>query len=275
MAIVFALISALGYGTGDFCAGLAGRRWSSAAVSGAVLGVECLCAALGVILFGGSGPSAHALGWGALGGLGGLCGTLALYRGLARGSMTVVATLSAVLTAVLPVLVGLALGDSLSAVAAAGIVIAIPAVGLVSWTPNGSAGTAGARYGLLAGLGFALQFIALDRAGTHAGAWPVLAAQAVGLIVCGPLATRTLAAGGHGSRQLALVGAAGVLTGGAALFYLAATGRGELSIVAVIASLYPAFTIVLARILLSERWSRNQLAGLLVAAAAIVLVSVG
>jgi uncharacterized membrane protein len=67
----------------------------------------------------------------------------------------------------------------------------------------------------------------------------------------------------------------GVLSGTGNLLFLAATGRGQLAIVAVLSSFYPAITILLARALLAERWTREQAAGLLIAAAAVVLVSTG
>jgi drug/metabolite transporter (DMT)-like permease len=279
MAVLFALIAAFGYGTGDFAAGMASRRWSSTAVSGAVIAVELACALIGVALFPGHGPSVRALAWGALAGVGGASGTLALYRGLAVGSMTVVATLSAVHAAVVPVLVGLALGNHLGGLAAAGVIVAIPAIALVSWEPGGGGGGGAGRssiaFGLLAGCGFALLFIATDRAGTGTGAWPVVASQTIGTIACRPVAVRTALRERPSLRACALIVVAGILAGGAALFFLAATGRGELSIVAVITSLYPAFTILLARVLIGERWSRFQVIGLVVAAASIVLVSVG
>ena len=279
MAVLLALVSALGYGTSDFCAGLASRRYAAEPVSGAVVTVEVALAGLSVALFGGDGPHAAALAWGALSGLGGGIGTLALYRGLSAGSMTVVATLSAVLAAVVPVVVGLALGDRLSAGAAVGIAIAVPAIVLVSWQPEstdgGGARRAGIAYGVLAGLGFALLFIALDRAGTRSGAWPLLPSQGVGLLVVAPLAMRGLRrAGRPAARDLALVLAAGGLAGAAVLAFLIATGHGELSIVAVVTSLYPAITVLLARAVLAERWTWPQAVGLVVAAASIVLVSV-
>ncbi len=279
MAVLLALLAALGYGTSDFCAGLASRRWRAEAVSGLTVAFEVLSAGLGVLLYPGHGPTVHALAWGAASGLGGGTGTITLYRGFAEGSMTVVATLSAVLAAVMPAILGVALGDHLSPGAAAGIVIAVPALALVSWQPGASGAGAGARagafYGILAGLGFALLFIALDRAGTRAGAWPLLPGQAIALCVVAPFALRALrSAGAPGVRDAPLVLAAGVLGGGAALAFLVATGRGALAIVAVVTSLYPAFTVLLARVILSERWTRSQVAGLLVAGASIVLVSV-
>ena len=77
------------------------------------------------------------------------------------------------------------------------------------------------------------------------------------------------------SRDLALIVGVGVIGGVAGLLFLAATGHGQLAIVAVVTSLYPAFTVLLARVFLAEHWSRTQVIGLAVAAAAIVLVSVG
>lgn len=277
MGIVFALLAALGYGTGDFCAGLASRSYRAEPISGMALAIELVLSAAALLVVPGHGPSPHAIAWGAISGLGSGLGTLALYRGFATASLTVVATLSAVLAAVGPVIVGLALGDHLAATAAIGIVVAVPAIVLVSFQPSapGARGArAGVLYGLAAGASFALLFVALDRAGTRAGAWPLLPGQAVGLCVVAPFALRAMRrAGRPAAPDLLLVLASGVLAGLAALLFLVSTGRGELSIVAVVTSLYPAFTVLLARTVLSERWTRSQAAGLGVAAASIVLVS--
>ena len=195
--------------------------------------------------------------------------------------MSVVATLSAVLTAVIPVIVGVALGEHLTVWSELGIAIAIPAIALISRQSDGEtdpanrgAARAGMLYGSLAGVGFALLFIALDRAGTHAGAWPLLPGQVVALILIAPFAWRAIAAGGSPQRSdLALIIGAGTLSGIANLLFLAATGRGQLAIIAVVTSLYPAATVVLARAFLSERWTRIQATGLLTSFVAIVLVS--
>ena len=278
MAILFALLSAISYGTSDFCAGLLSRRYAAEPTSGLVIALEVVFAAVAVALFPGDGPHASALEWGALSGLGGGMGTIFLYRGLSVGAMAVTGTISGVLAAVVPALVGLALGNHLSAAAAIGIVIAVPAIALVSWSPNPAAradARAGAICGALAGLGFALLFIALDRAGTRSGAWPTLPGQSVGLLVVAPFALR----GARRTalprvRDLGLVLCAGLLGTTAALLFLSASGKGELSIVAVVSAMYPAFTVLLARALLAEHWSRLQASGLLIAAASVVLVSV-
>lgn len=278
MAIVLALLSALGYGVSDFSAGLASRRYAPEPVTGLTVAIEVLTALVGVAVFPGHGSSGHSLAWGAVSGLGDGLGALALYRGFSAGRMTIVATVSGVLAAVLPAVVGVALGDHLALLSATGIVIAIPAIALVCWQP-GEADRAGAPsgfgYGLLAGVGFALLFVGLDRAGTRAGAWPLLPAQLVGLLVVLPSAlSRVRSAGAPRRLDALLIVAAGGLGGAAALVFLAATGYGALSIVAVIAALYPAFTVLLARGVLHERWTRSQTIGLLSAAASVVLVSV-
>jgi drug/metabolite transporter (DMT)-like permease len=279
VAALLALAAALGYGTSDFAAGLASRRYASGPVTGMVQSLTLLTAGLALLLFPGAGPSEAVLAWGALSGLGTALGTLSLYHGLSVARVSTVATLSAVLTAVIPVVVGLALGNRLGIGAVVGIGVAFPAIGLMSWEPRSDARRAeraGVLYGLLAGVGFALLFIALDRAGTKAGAWPLIPGQAIALLLIAPFAYRGLnAAGGPSRSAIQLTLCAGALSGIANLLFLAATGRGELAIVAVLTSLYPAATVVLARTVLHEHWTRAQVAGLITSAAAIVLVSTG
>jgi drug/metabolite transporter (DMT)-like permease len=281
IAILLCVLAAGGFGTSDFAAGLASRRLAPAAVTCGVEAITLITVAVALLVSHGDGPSVSALGWGAISGLGTALGTLSLYHGLSVARMSVVATLSAVLTAVIPVVVGVMLGEHLTVWSWLGIAIAIPAIGLISRQTGGdadpgdrSAARAGMLYGSLAGVGFALLFIALDRAGTHAGAWPLLPGQLVALILIAPFAWRAIAAGGSPQRSdLALIVGAGALSGIANLLFLAATGRGQLAIIAVVTSLYPAATVVLARAVLSERWTRIQATGLVTSFAAIVLVS--
>jgi drug/metabolite transporter (DMT)-like permease len=278
MAVVLALLSAVAYGASDFTAGLASRRAEAGPVGVFTQSIGMLTAVAAVFLFPGSGASGSALAWGALSGIGSGLGTLCLYRGLAAGRMTVVATVSAVLTAVIPVVVGVLLGNHLGLGAAAGIMIAIPAILLVSWQPDAARGEgarSGLLYGVLAGVGFALLFIALDQAGTHAGAWPLVPGQLVSVMLIIPFALRPGAAAEPVRSVLGTVVIAGVLSGTANLLFLAATGHGQLAVVAVLTALYPAVTVLLARVLLAESWSRAQVIGLVTAAAAIVLVSAG
>ena len=156
--------------------------------------------------------------------------------------MTVVATLCAVLTAIIPVIVGVALGQPASASSRTiGIVIAVPAIILASWQPGEKdtrVARSGPLYGVLAGLGFALLFIALDQAGTHAGPWPLLPGQLISLLVIAPFAYRAVSQirrprapmdteRGIRTAMVETV-AAGVLSGAANLLFLAATSGGLL-----------------------------------------------
>jgi drug/metabolite transporter (DMT)-like permease len=279
MAILLSVLAALAYGTSDFGAGLASRRFAAGPVTGVAQALGVITTAAAVILFPGSGAKGAALEWGALSGVGSAVGTLSLYHGLSVARMTVVATLSAVLTAVVPVIVGIALGNELHLAAGLGVVIAIPAIAMVSWQPNTTGRPTnhhGALFGVLAGLGFALLFIALDRAGTRTGAWPLLPGQLVSLALIAPFAYRGLHDAGRPSiTAAALTLGAGVLSATANLLFLAATGHGQLAIVAVLTALYPAVTVLMARVFLSEHWTWPQAAGLLIAAAAIILVTIG
>lgn len=278
MAIVLGLLSALAYGASDFVAGLMTRRGGTVPVSAIGQSVGLLVAVPAVLLVPAALPTGPALAWGAASGLGSGIGTLALYRGLAVGRMTVVAPLSGVGAAVVPAVLGLALGEPLSPVAIAGIVLAIPAIVLVSLHASGAA--QGARWagvpeGLASGAGFALLFVGLDRAGTGSGAWPLLAAQVVAVtaLVGVGLATRRLRAVPRALLPgIVLFGALG---GIATLLYLLASGMGYLAVVAVLASLYPAVTVLCARVLLGERWNAVQLVGLGASAVAVALIALG
>jgi drug/metabolite transporter (DMT)-like permease len=296
MSVLLGLIAAATYGSSDFLAGLASRRLPPIVVTAAAQAVCLLVGVIAVVFYPGDGMSGRILLWGAASGLGAAGGTFALYRGLGGGEMSVVATLSGLLTAVIPVIVGLATGDSLSALAAVGIVAAIPAIGLVSWQSgdHSGAGRSDALWGILAGLGFGLLFVGYDRAGSGAGGWPLVVAEGTAtLLTLGPalVALRRMRRRGaevgtesRGSaadalladgRTLALLAAAGLLAGVANLSFVIATHQGELAVVAVLTALYPGFTVILARVVLGERWSSAQKLGLAAALVATFLVSLG
>lgn len=281
---VLALLAALAYGSSDFAAGVAARRVAAVPVAVVSQTVGLLVIVAAVLIYPGAGPSAGALTWGAISGVGVGVGTLALYQGLSVGAMSVVAPVSAVLAAALPAVVGLLGGETLPVSGLIGLVVGVVAIGLVSATssPGPTSGSGASRrpwgaigFGTLSGAGFALLFIALDRAGTHTGAWPILPSQAVALALTMALAVMR----GHRPTRswrpavpLALF--TGISGAAATLLFLIATGTGKLAVVAVITALYPAATVILARLLLAERWTRLQIVGLLAAAAAIALISV-
>ena len=277
VAIALALLSASCYGVSDYLAGTMSRAWDSRLVTAAAQLIGLITAIIAVLVFPGAGPAATPLSWGALSGVGSAAGVLALYQGLAVGSMSVVAPVCGVLTCVIPAVVGIALGNQLTVAELVGIILTIPAVGLVSRQsaafPRDRA-TASIVYGVASGVGFGLLFVALDQAGTRHGAWPLLPGQAVSLVLVMPLAV--IAARGArppASRVLATTVIAGVLSGGANLLFLLATRHGELAIVGVLSSLYPAGTVLIARLRLNERWTPAQKLGMTTSLIAVILVA--
>jgi uncharacterized membrane protein len=277
MGIVLGLLAALCYGVSDFAAGMGGRRASAEAVAILSQPISLVGALVAVAVVRGDGPTASVLAWGAISGVGSGVGTLALYRGLTVGRMSVVAPLSAVLAAALPAVVGIATGDNLSPLRLTGLVLALPGIALVARQVSQPEVTArsGVAEGLLAGAGFALLFIALARAGTASGAWPLVPGQAVAVVTVLVVGFGLGNPGGTWRAAWWPAVLTGVLAGGANIAYLASTGAAQLSVVAVLTSLYPAVTILLARGLLHEHWARAQVVGLSLSVLAVGLISIG
>lgn len=278
MGVLLALAAAVGYGLADFVGGLLSRRTSVWTVT--VLMQFTGAAALTLIAWiGFSMPATRDLAWGAASGIGSGAGTFFLYRGLAAGRMGVVAPLSAVGAAVVPVLVGVALGERPAPAAWAGVALAFPAIVLVSREPSAqltrpAAGRAGLRDGLLAGGGFGLLFVALGQVPEDAGLWPLAFGQVTSLLILA--AGAWLASSGrHPAPRRVVAGAlaAGLLAAAATGAYQLATYGELVSVAAVLTSLYPAVTVALAAVVLHERASRVQAAGLALAAVAVVLIT--
>jgi drug/metabolite transporter (DMT)-like permease len=268
-----ALLAAITYGAADFLGGLAGRRMPTLAV---VLWSQTVGLILGVVaavLFPAGDITPVDLWWGAAGGIAGTVGIFALYEGLAVGRMSVVSPVAALLTALVPLALGLGLGERPGPIEWIGIVLAFPAIWLVaSSTHEVVDAKGGTKYGLVAGLGFGLFFAAISQAGDGAGLWPLVAARSASVAVVAIVALlRRVPAPQQGTRTLiAVVGIGDIL---ANVFLLLAFRSGLLTLVAVLASLYPAITVLLAVWVLSEPIGRRQRLGLLVALVSIALIA--
>jgi len=284
LAIILALVSAIGYGSSDFAAGLASRTASVIQVT-LLTTVASAVVVAAALPFAASRPaSGAALAWGAVAGAGGTLGAFALYLGFRYAAFSVAGPLSAVGTAGFSVLAGLLLGERPSTLALIGIVLALPAIVGVSASAageevpqEGARGrpAAGVAAGLVAGACFALLLIGLNRAGSGGGLWPVAAAEAAELAVAVTAAavTRNLRLPGWRPGRFAVM--AGVTGAAGTILYFFASHDGFLAVTAVLTSLYPASTIVLARILLGERLTRLRLAGLTLAAVCVALIAAG
>ena len=274
MGILLALAAAVLYGSSDFGGGLASRRLGSLRVSVAGSAVAAMAAWVTLILVGGPGPSLRAVAWGLASGLAGGAGTLVLYRGLARGQMSVVGPLSAVGAAVVPVAAGVALGERPSLLSVAGVLVALPAIVLVaaSGSVRGKLG-AGLLDGLAAGLAFGILFIGLAQAGRNAGLWPVASEQTGALLITLAIAVKTREPLRIPLRAVGLPVLAGASGMAATLAYFYATHFSMLAIAAVLVSLYPGVTVLLARTVLHERFTPAQRAGLGLCALAIAAIA--
>lgn len=276
MVVLLALCSALAYGLSDFVGGVVSRRasvWAVAATSQATAAVVVLALlATNVGEF-----RAGDLLWGVLAGIGSGAGNVFIYRGLAGGRMAVVAPLSAVVAAALPVIAGLVGGERPNALTSLGLLVALPAIWLVS---SGSGGLSDARrtdvvHGLAAGAGFGVQFSALGQVAPNAGMTPLTLSQLVSTLAIVLAATARSQSWVPRERFARLGAVAGVLAGIASVCFQLAAQIGPLSIAGVLTSLYPAGTVLLAAVFLRERIARTQGVGLALAAAAVTLIASG
>lgn len=289
MAVLLALLAALGYGLADFLGGLVARRtsvWPTAVLSQLSAG---LCTAVVAASLPGD-PRAVDYAWALLAGVGGGVGVGFLYRGFAAGRMSVVGPISAVGSAVVPVLAGVLGAERPSWLVWAGIVLALPGVWLVA-TPAPGAGQQdpapartgggnngldnGVLDGLLAGAGFGVLFAAIGQIPASSGTWPLAVAQLAGVPVVVVLALALRVAWVPDDRRVAWVVLVGPLAAGAALAFMLSAQRGYLAVAGVLTSLYPATTVLLAAVLLHERIHRAQGVGLGLCGVAVVLVAGG
>jgi drug/metabolite transporter (DMT)-like permease len=278
VAVLLALVSALVYGSADFCGGLAARRAPAQAVVAAsqAVGLVLLVALLPWL---GGAAGAADFAWAAAAGAAGAVGLVLFYRSLAEGVMSVVAPVTALCAAAVPVLVGIAGGERLGLVGAAGIALALVAVVLVS-AEEGLSGLRRIRAAslgvpLAAGVGFGLFFVLLDRTSPDSGVTPLLATRGTAVVLL-----LLVALAGRRSVRVPRPALPAVLLGGTldvagnALYLVATQLPGQLAVLGVLASLYPVSTVVLAQVVLRERLVPAQAAGLGTAALAVVLITV-
>jgi drug/metabolite transporter (DMT)-like permease len=287
--VVLAGLSGLVWGVGDFAGGKATQRadalpvvWLSKLASLPLLALYLVLLPTRV--------DGASLGWGALSGTFGAVGVIVFYRALSAGAMTVVAPVASVTSAAIPIVVGLAGGERPSPVALVGVTCALVAIALVSLAPP-RPGVASVVTGRLVGLavvsgvGFALFFVFLARAnvaaGGDAGLWPIASAQLAALVLTGVLVLAgrlrgAAAAGGRRwprGRSVVWTATAGPLDMSANALFLVASRYGDLSLVAPLAALYPVTTVLLALVVDGERLRPLQVVGLVLALAALLLVT--
>jgi drug/metabolite transporter (DMT)-like permease len=273
LAIALALGASLSWGLGDCLGGLTSRTLHVLTVL-VVSQVFGLAAALTWVAVSGDGfPGWSATAWAAAAGASGCLGIATLYRGMAVGAMGIVAPISAV-SAVIPFTVGIASGERPSVLQIVGILAALAGVAVASREPAhmGGGRAAGIGLALLAALGFGFYFVFADRAADASVPFAVATARGVSLLLA-LVAARVVGASLRPGRSvLPVLAVVGLCDVGANMLFSLATTRGYLSIVSVLAALYPVVTVALAAVVLHERVARTQrfgVAGALVGAAMI------
>jgi drug/metabolite transporter (DMT)-like permease len=274
---LLALTASLSWGLGDFLAGLRTRRLPVVTVLVVSQAAGLTTIALVVAVRGAGPPDARHLLYGSLAGVCGAVGLAALYRGLAVGPMSIVAPISATAAAV-PVVFDLVTGDRPSDAQAVGIALAVAGVVLASRAGAAEgrrASAEGVGLALVAAVSFGLLLVLLGEASEGDPYWGTLAMRGTSfsLLVLAALVLRPSFA--LGERDLPVLLLIGVLdTAGNALFAVATT-KSLLSVAAVLGQLYPVVTVLLARLVLKERISGGQAAGVVSAFAGVALITAG
>jgi drug/metabolite transporter (DMT)-like permease len=275
LGVIFALTSAAVWGSGDFSGGLATRKSHQfqvlmlAALSGMV--ILCACG----LLWGEEFPSHTSIFWGAMAGSAGALGMAALYKALSMGNTASVAPTSAITCAALPVLFGMITAGLPKGTQLFGFVLAFLGIWLVSKSP--SAGEKTFREGMLlaflSGIGFGGFFIFIAQVDQGQVFFPILVARTITLsIALLMLGLRRIPIPALNSNPIALL--AGVLDTSGNVFYLLATHYTRLDVAAVLSSLYPAGTVILATIILKEKVSLAQWTGASLCLLAVVLITI-
>jgi drug/metabolite transporter (DMT)-like permease len=277
LAAGLALAASVSWGVADYLGGIKSRRIALLAVLAIAQPVGLAAIAI-VVAARGEGPPGTTVLWAVPAALVGTVGITALYRGLATGTVSVVAPVAAT-GAVIPVVIGIATGDRPSAVQIVGFPLAIGGVVLASRERGDGAGrariAAGVPWGILAALGFGGYFVPMHAAAEADFLWATLLFRvtAAVLVLAAVVAVRPSLRVGRA--DLVGIAAIGILDSTGNLFFAASSSVGLVSVVSVLASLYPAVTVALAWLHLRERIGGAQAVGVAAALGGVVLIAAG
>ena len=278
MAIFLSLLTAAIFGAGDFTGGIAAKRTRVIEVVAGSHFVGLVGVTV-VALFTAEEFTGRDFALGAAGGACGGIGVALLYRRLAEGPMAVVAPLTAITSAIVPATWGVFSGERLGALGWIGVVVALVAIGAISMS-NDQAGApvtpAVIIESLGAGVGFGAFFILIDATDSATSPWPIVGAR----VLTASLLTlwilrRPKQITTRSKSVVGLIALAGLLDTSSNVLFLLATNIGDLTVVSVLSSFYPASTVLLAWMILGEKMTRLQGAGFALAIGASVLIALG
>lgn len=278
IAVAFALGAAIAWGAADYLGGLKSRVAATIVVVAVGQFTGLVLVAAVVLGTGESPPETRYVGYAVLAGFAGAVGIGALYRGLAVGSMSIIAPITAT-GAVIPVVAGVATGDRPTTLQGIGLAVALGGVVLAARQASGAEirgrVAAGVGLALLAAVGIGCFLLALDAASEGGVPWALLIQRSVCVALVLLVAAFVRPSFRVGRRNAAPMIAIGALDMMANVLFALASTRGLVSVVSVLASLYPVTTVLLARMLLGERIARQQQLGVIAALAGVVLISAG
>ena len=275
LPILFGLASAAIWGAGDFTGGMASRKTGTfqAVIYGEIFGVIIILVV--ALLVWQPVPALDIWALSAVAGAFGTTGLLLLYYSMTKGMMSIAAPVSALLAALLPVVVGFFTESPATLLTFIGFAFALAAIWLISQSKDGVKNIfshiADLRVSLLAGIGFGCYFVLIHTATRTSVIWPMAASRLGGILIL--VVFMTLRRESWKVERVAwpLIFLNGILDIGGNLFFVLAGQVGRLDISAVLSSLYPGSTVILAWIFLKERLSRTQWIGILAAMIAIIL----
>lgn len=276
LGTALALCSAALYGMVDFFGGRISRQ-----INGVVLALYVqIFGLIAMLIFAPTLPgtiNANGLFWGAISGIGSGVAIMFLYTGMGKGKISLIVPIAAVVGAGIPVLVGIGfLGERPTFVALIGVALVFPSILMVA----GGGRTIGGEWMpgmsdcLIAGLGVAVQYAAIARAPDDSGVWPLVTNRASSVVLVFLYGRIIGAPLGMATNQILHALWIGTVASSSLALYLLATRLSMLTIAVVLASLYPVIPSVLAIYMLKERITKSQIFGLIIAAVAVMLITV-
>lgn len=273
-AAALALAAAASWGVGDFFGGLKSRSLNPVAILIVAQPIGLTLLAIWVAVRG-QGPPGSSVLWACLAAVLGTTGLIAFYKGMAAGALSIVAPIAGA-GAAIPVIWGLAHGDHPSGYQELGFAAALTGVVLASFErrPEAARLAAGVGWAVIAMLAFGAYYIPMHEASHGDFLWAafVFRLTSTTLIAAAWLVLRPPSAR---RADLPVLASIGILDTGGNVFFAAASAKGLVSVVSILASLYPVVTVLLARAVLHERVHRSQELGIALALAGIVLISAG
>jgi drug/metabolite transporter (DMT)-like permease len=272
--VLAGLLGAVSFGAGDFTGAFAARRAGALIVVAGAHATGLVALLVGLVILRPPLPELDAILVGMAAGVGGMVGLAALYRGMAIGSMGLVTSLAGAGSLVLPLLAAALAGASTSTIQLVGVACVAAAAAAAGGASRDEIGRAALALAGAAAIGFGAWYVLLDVAATNGDPyWALVFSRAVSAALAALVAaTRGFQRAGVPWRLVAVAGLFDV--GGNALYVVAREGM-HVGLAAALIGLYPIVTLLLARVVLSERLTRLGLVGVALALAGIVFISLG